>query len=243
MRHLLASSSFLFMPRPKRTYAKGPIKPKPPRLLEHKSQAAFITWCKVNERRYPELKTIHAIPNAARRSYKLVGFMLAEGLRKGVLDIHLPIPRGPWSALWMEFKVEGGRLTADQDAFADLVRKERALVAVVYQWHQAAELVEEYLRLPRPRAVHTPIVIGNHARLIKSMSKSIQAYLEKGQDLTPDGQIPAPPEALAERRIPEDYPRDQWLIHPASKKARLLSSGTSEYESDQENPLPPLKDN
>lgn len=64
--------------------------------MEHDEQAAFITWCSLSLARYPELKWIHAIPNGGKRGYKTAKSLKDEGVKSGIFDIFLPIPKGDY---------------------------------------------------------------------------------------------------------------------------------------------------
>ena len=55
-----------------------------------------------------ELATLYAIPNAGKRSRAVAGRMKASGLREGFPDLCLPIARGGFLSLYVEFKRTGG---------------------------------------------------------------------------------------------------------------------------------------
>lgn len=81
----------------------------------------------------PTLSLMHAIPNGGARgndsqTNKIRGAMLkAEGVKKGVPDIFLPVPMGQYHGLYIEMKVADktkGRPSAEQ---LDMIDKLRAL--------------------------------------------------------------------------------------------------------------------
>jgi hypothetical protein len=112
---------------------------------EHQIQAAFIAECRLLETSYPELRLGFAIPNAARRSFALAARMKAEGLRAGVLDWHLPVSRGAYRGLWIEFKRPGEDLTPLQSAYKHLLESEGHLVYVHTSAERAVQSVKGYL--------------------------------------------------------------------------------------------------
>lgn len=73
--------------------------------------------------------------------------MKAEGVKKGVSDVFLPVKRGEWSGLYIEFKKPGqlSHTSKDQKAFGEFVQSEGFGFAVVDHWEKAAEIVKQYL--------------------------------------------------------------------------------------------------
>ncbi|HHL2712704.1 TPA: VRR-NUC domain-containing protein [Yersinia enterocolitica] len=54
------------------------------------------------------------IPNEGKRGPKAARDAKRLGLRKGVPDLFLALPRGGYAGLWIEMKVIGGKVTAEQ---------------------------------------------------------------------------------------------------------------------------------
>lgn len=86
-----------------------------------------------------------AIPNAAKRSYKLAAMLKAEGMRKGMLDVLFLVSRKGFAGLAIEFKKVGGKLTPEQLEYIDLLQKENWLVMVLTDAEEAIRLVKNYL--------------------------------------------------------------------------------------------------
>lgn len=108
---------------------------------EHLTQAAYFSWARM----HPEARRAYAIPNAAKRSPRLAVYMKAEGLRKGVLDVHLPIPRGECAGLWIEFKAGNNDLTPEQREEAEQLAKDGYAVFACWGAIAAIELTCQYL--------------------------------------------------------------------------------------------------
>jgi hypothetical protein len=118
-------------------------------------QKAVFAWAGLNQHLYPQLKWLHAIPNANQHR------MVAEGVRAGVSDIFLPWPmRQPWHevnpdgsyhGLYIEMKTDkrrkqkNGRLSQDQIDFIDYARKAGYKCWVCYSWLEARDRILEYL--------------------------------------------------------------------------------------------------
>jgi len=64
-----------------------------PRPTEHDEQAKLFQWAKLQEKRYPELALMFAIPNGGDRHPAVGAKMKAEGVKAGVPDIFLPVHR------------------------------------------------------------------------------------------------------------------------------------------------------
>lgn len=117
-------------------------------VSEHQIQAAFIKEIRILETRYPELRTLFAVPNAAKRSFKLAAMLKAEGMLSGVPDIILPVARKGFNGLMIEFKKPvTGRLTGSQQLYIDLVVKENWLVVVMTDAQAAIDTVKNYLAI------------------------------------------------------------------------------------------------
>ncbi|HFG9645183.1 TPA: VRR-NUC domain-containing protein [Yersinia enterocolitica] len=54
------------------------------------------------------------MPNEGKRGPKAARDAKRLGLRKGVPDLFLALPRGGYAGLWVEMKVIGGKVTAEQ---------------------------------------------------------------------------------------------------------------------------------
>lgn len=97
------------------------------------------------EAKYPVLKLMIAIPNAAKRSYKLAAMLKAEGMRKGMLDVLFLVPMQGFAGLAIEFKKPGGKLTEEQAEYIGILQKANWLVAVETDAEAAIKLVKNYL--------------------------------------------------------------------------------------------------
>jgi hypothetical protein len=115
---------------------------------ETEEQAALFKWAALIGKRYPEYSLLYAIPNAGKRGAKARGDMLRTGLRAGVPDICLPIPRGPYGALYIEMKRLGKKPTREQADWIAKLRSAGNYVRVAYNWDEAKKTITRYLSLP-----------------------------------------------------------------------------------------------
>lgn len=114
------------------------------RHQEHDEQAALFRWAAMQERAYPELRWMYAIPNSARRSPRQGTWMKAEGMKAGVWDICLPVRRGELCGLYIEMKIGHNKLTTEQEQFKIAMEKDHQM-AVCYNWIEAKIAILDYL--------------------------------------------------------------------------------------------------
>ena len=108
---------------------------------EHDVQVSYFHWAKL----HPEARRAYAIPNGGMRNVIVASKLKAEGVRKGVLDIHLPIPRGGCAGLWIEFKSGKNDLTPEQRAEAEQLAKDGFAVYACWGSIVAIEITCQYL--------------------------------------------------------------------------------------------------
>ena len=109
---------------------------------EHLEQCSLIEWCDWHG--YP-YNLIFAIPNGGDRNPVVAAKMKAEGVRKGVLDLLLPVARGGFHGFFIEMKYGKNKPSDDQLEFAEAMKNEGYCVAVFWDWEEAAEAITQYL--------------------------------------------------------------------------------------------------
>jgi hypothetical protein len=92
-----------------------------------------------------------AVPNGGKRGIKTAVTLKAEGLRPGVPDVMLPVARGCFTGLAIEFKKPDklkkpeGKLSQDQIEYIDQLVNEGWLVCVLDDVEEAIRIVKNYL--------------------------------------------------------------------------------------------------
>lgn len=119
---------------------------------EHRAQVAVMTYATLARAEFPELALLFAIPNGGARNVIVARKLKAEGVKPGVPDLFLPVPRGSWHGLFIEMKAEGGRLSDLQEQWRVGLQQQGYRVAVCYGSHAALDVLQAYLALP-PAAV------------------------------------------------------------------------------------------
>lgn len=119
-----------------------------PTPTEAQEQKALFEWAEWAKRRYPELALMYHIANEGRRSYSLGKEMKAQGLRSGVPDICLPVPRGGYGALYIEMKRrKDSRLSDNQRGWINGLNRAGNRAVVCKGWEEAKQEIETYLNL------------------------------------------------------------------------------------------------
>mgnify|MGYP000301316633 CR=1 FL=1 len=116
-----------------------------PAPSESVEQQCLFRWAAFYSGKYPELELLHHIPNGGKRSKAEAARFKAEGVKAGVPDVCLPIPRGGFHGVYIEMKRQGGRVSKEQAKWLYILSKQGYLTAVCYKWENAAEILKDYL--------------------------------------------------------------------------------------------------
>ena len=115
------------------------------RTSEHVEQVTLMRWAALHERKWPELRLLHAVPNGGARHKAVAAAMKAEGVKPGVPDLDLPVARGGWHGLRIELKAKGGKVSPHQAQWIADLSAEGYCVAVCVGWEAARDVLMEYL--------------------------------------------------------------------------------------------------
>jgi hypothetical protein len=121
------------------------------RSIEHHIAVAVMNWWAYACKRYKlDEKLLHAIPNGGQRNIIVASKLKAEGVRAGVSDYFLAVPRRAFHGLYLELKAGGGAfrrgaLSKEQAYFGALVVGQGYEFKVAYGTEEAIEAVENYL--------------------------------------------------------------------------------------------------
>lgn len=111
---------------------------------EHAHQAALFCWAAS----YPALRWMFAIPNGGSRDKITAGKLKAEGVKAGVADVFLPVPKNGFHGLWIEMKKpEDGKPSDKQLEFRDAMLTNGYGHCICYGWEEAASIIKLYMGL------------------------------------------------------------------------------------------------
>lgn len=116
-------------------------------MTENEHQRTLIQWTQAVRSKYPDLALLYHIPNEGRRDPATVNNLKTLGMKAGVPDLCLPVPRGKYGSLYIEMKTERGRPTMEQLWWIDRLNKAGAFAEICHGWESAVRVIEWYLEL------------------------------------------------------------------------------------------------
>lgn len=157
-------------------------------MSEHAEQVALIQWCLTEARHTPDLGLIYAVPNAGKREGKQGAWMVAEGLRRGMLDLCLPVPSLPnrdgeyTHSFYLELKFGDNKPDPDQEWWISRLEARGHLVGVFWDWQLAAMALEDYVQVPQ--RYRTQWLTGPaQERAQRKQENWLQGYLQRKEKI------------------------------------------------------------
>lgn len=114
-------------------------------MKESQEQTFLFQWANLARCEYPELELMYHIPNGGKRNAREAAGLKRQGVKAGVPDICLPVPRGKYHGLYIELKVGKNKTSKHQDEWIEKLRNENYCVEVSYGWQEARDTIEDYL--------------------------------------------------------------------------------------------------
>jgi hypothetical protein len=113
---------------------------------EAQEQIALFEWAQLQSGKHPELSLLYHIPNGGSRHPAEARNLKAQGVKAGVPDICLPVPRGGCHALYIELKrYKGSVVSPEQTDWMNALKDQGYAVALCYGWEVAVEVILGYL--------------------------------------------------------------------------------------------------
>ena len=128
----------------KRADKGNPVKPK---TTEADEQKALMQWAKWQEGRYSELKLLYHCPNGGTRNKLEAANLKRQGVKAGVPDLFLPVPRSPKHGLFIEMKVGRNKCTDNQKKWIRNLLEQGYEVKVCYSCEEAIQVIKKYLNI------------------------------------------------------------------------------------------------
>lgn len=130
-----------------------PFKAKPTRAKpvdrEGQEQAALMQELQL---RYPQAyKLIYHVPNGGHRHKMVAAKLKGQGVKAGVPDLVLPMARGGYFGLYIEFKAKppfDAEVSPSQDAYIQALNAQGYLAIVCRGSIDAVEAIRAYLLQP-----------------------------------------------------------------------------------------------
>ena len=113
---------------------------------EEQEQAAIFEWAELMKPQLPELALLFHVPNGGLRSKPEAVRMKKTGVKPGVPDLCLPVPRGESHGLFIELKRRhGGKVSPDQKAWIEALTDQGYYAEVCRGAEEACDLIIAYL--------------------------------------------------------------------------------------------------
>ena len=114
---------------------------------EDEEQAAVIEWAELNSARFPCLEWLYAIPNGGKRDIREAVKFKKTGVKAGVPDLHLPIPKGKYHGLYIEMKRrQNGRLSPEQRKWLRGLTEQGYYCAMCKGSDEAIKVILNYIK-------------------------------------------------------------------------------------------------
>ena len=121
------------------------------KFIEDDHQEALFRWASVMANSGYPTRLMFAIPNGGYRRPREAARMKLAGVKSGVPDILLPVPRGEFHGLFIELKrpiVKGEAkpvVSPEQKHWLKELDAQGYMATVCYGWIEAKEVIESYL--------------------------------------------------------------------------------------------------
>jgi hypothetical protein len=118
-------------------------------MSEHQTQSAFFDSLRAMKIAGVDLDQAFAVPNGGQRHPAVAAKLKKEGVKTGVPDVLLPVARGGFIGLAIEFKHGKGNPSEEQKKRITALQKEGWCVVLCWDWQAAARTVAGYTGMMR----------------------------------------------------------------------------------------------
>lgn len=130
-------------------------KPAPVKISEDDLQIACFQWVELMRHQYKILTWLVHVPNGGKRPRGAAGRLKAMGVKKGVLDVILPLPYNGWAGLAIELKVGSNKPTEEQEDWLAVFAAAGYYTAVCYDFASFQKHVTTFLTTRSPDSSKT----------------------------------------------------------------------------------------
>lgn len=116
---------------------------------EDEEQQKVIYWAELMSNAYPDLQMLYHVPNGGSRNRVEAAKLKRMGVRAGVPDLVLPVPRNGYAGLYIELKVGENRPSKNQKNWLEKLMIQGYKSLVCYGGNEAINVLEQYIKAPR----------------------------------------------------------------------------------------------
>lgn len=113
--------------------------------IEDNEQIMLFMWAQLQIGMYPELELMHHIPNGGKRNAREAARLKQMGVKSGVPDIFLPVPRGGFHSLYIEMKAPRGTVSENQKVWLAKLSGLGYAAVICFGFEEARTAVLRYL--------------------------------------------------------------------------------------------------
>ena len=113
---------------------------------EDAQQVLVVDWAMVHQNEFPELKWLFHCPNGGKRNAFEAAKFKRLGVKPGVSDLFLPVPKGDYHGLFIEMKYGNNKLQPSQKEFLSDMAKQNYFVVTCYSGEKAVEIIKKYIQ-------------------------------------------------------------------------------------------------
>ncbi len=124
------------------------VKAKGRTANEDIEQETLMQWTAYAMGTYPELNLLYHVPNGGKRNAAEAAHLKRQGVKAGVPDLCLPVPRGKYHGLYIELKAKNNQPTETQIDWLKALAAQGFKTAVCWGFEAARSVIESYMRLP-----------------------------------------------------------------------------------------------
>lgn len=151
-------------PKKTRRPALRMAEPKEVDLLEAQHQERVFGLVEFWKGRFSDLSALFAIPNGGFRHKATAAALQRQGVRAGVPDMFLPVPRACFHGLWIELKrLKLGEVSEVQAAWLNYLEGQGYRAIVCWGWRAAWEELCEYLGADEALGHPPNCIVSRHA--------------------------------------------------------------------------------
>lgn len=115
-------------------------------FTENQEQAMLFEWANLHEHKYPELKLMFHIANGGLRDGRTAVTLQRTGVKPGVPDVCLPVPRNGFGSLYIELKRrKGGVVSVNQKTWLNALKTAGNRAVICKGWEEARDEIIKYL--------------------------------------------------------------------------------------------------
>lgn len=112
---------------------------------EATEQERVINWATFYAKDFQELDLLYHVPNGGSRNQLEAANLKRQGVKAGVPDLVLPVPRQQFHGLYVEMKWGKNTTTEKQDWWLEQLQQQGYETAVCWSAEEAMDVIAEYM--------------------------------------------------------------------------------------------------